>query len=136
MVKKQETIQKIDISPLLNVRNLLNDIIKVADNEYEYMGAIQAFEMAYELAWKTLKKVLESKGISEIYSPKETFRKSYLEGLISDFDQWNNYLKTRNFTVHVYNEDILYEVWNILPQFLKDLDSLIKKIKPYVESRK
>ena len=136
MLKKQATIEKIDITPLLSVRNLLNDIIKDADSEYEYMGAIQAFEMAYELTWKTLKKVLESQGISEIYSPKETFRKAYLEGFIADFDQWNGYLKTRNLTVHAYNEDILYDVWNILPKFLKDLDLLIKKIKPYVENGK
>ncbi|CAG8554465.1 7385_t:CDS:2 [Ambispora gerdemannii] len=90
MAKKTElkTIA-IDIKPLLTARNLLKNIVKDAENEYEQMGAVQAFEICYELAWKTLKKVLASQGIKEIYSPKEIFRKSYLEGTagrISDLD--------------------------------------------------
>ena len=133
---KKFTSEKIDISPLISVRNLLKNIIKEAGNEYEQMGAVQTFEICYELAWKTLKKILEIQGIKEVYSPKEIFRKAYLEGLISKFDPWNNYLKTRNLTVHTYHEDMLSEVWNILPQFLKDLDWMIKKIKPYASNRK
>jgi len=85
MAKKTElkTIA-IDIKPLLTARNLLKNIVKDAENEYEQMGAVQAFEICYELAWKTLKKVLASQGIKEIYSPKEIFRKSYLEGVLAD----------------------------------------------------
>jgi nucleotidyltransferase substrate binding protein (TIGR01987 family) len=97
-------------------------------SELEEMGGIQAFEMTYELAWKTLKKILMSKGI-EVYSPKETFRKSAAEGLINDFESWGEkYLETRNLTVHSYDADILADVWKVLPEFLKDLDFLIKKI--------
>lgn len=135
MVKKLNS-EEINIAPLISVRDLLTNMIKEADNEYEQMGAVQAFEIAYELAWKTLKKVLENQGLGEVYSPKEIFRKSYLEGLINDFDRWNDYLKTRNLTVHTYNEDVLYDVWAILPKFLKDLNLLIKKITPYVKNGK
>jgi len=127
---KKNSANIIDIQPLLSARKVLHDIVKDAENEYEYMGAVQAFEICYELAWTTLKKVLAFRGI-EAYSPREVFRKSYLEGLIPNFDTWINYLKTRNLTVHTYNEDILHDVWNILPQFLKDLDKLVKKIKDY-----
>ena len=124
--------RKIDIQPLLSARKVLHNIIKDAENEYEYMGAVQAFEICYELAWKTCQKILTFQG-KEAYSPKDVFRKAYLEGIIVDFDAWIEYLKTRNLTVHTYNEDTLYYVWHALPEFLKDLDLLIKKIKMYVK---
>jgi nucleotidyltransferase substrate binding protein (TIGR01987 family) len=97
------------------------------------MGGVQAFEMAYELSWKTLKKVLMSKGV-EVYSPKETFRKSAAEGLIREFEVWGEkYLETRNLTVHSYESDILAEVWKVLPEFLKDLEYLIAKIQEEIK---
>lgn len=124
----------IDIEPLVKTRNLLAKVLdKGTSSELEEMGGVQAFEMAYELAWKTLKKILMSKGI-EVYSPKETFRKSVAEGLISDFESWGEkYLETRNLTVHSYDADILAEVWKVLPEFLKDLDCLIIKIQEELE---
>lgn len=132
MKKNNIILGEIDFQPLLSARKVLHDIVKDAENEYEYMGAVQAFEICYELAWKTCQKILTFQGI-EAYSPRDVFRKAYLAGLVADFDAWIDYLKTRNLTVHTYNEDILYEVWYSLPQFLKDLDLLIKKIKLYAK---
>ena len=89
--------------------------------------------MSYELAWKTLKKVLMSKGV-EVYSSKETFLKAVAEGLIREFEVWKGkYLETRNLTVHSYEMDILSEVWKVLPEFLKDLEYLIAKIQEEIE---
>lgn len=119
----------IDIKPLLSTKFLLEKALNQSEkNELEEMGGIQAFEMAYELSWKTMKKILGFKGV-EVYSPKETFRKAAAEGLIENFDSWGEkYLETRNLTVHSYEEDILNNVWAVLPDFLKDLDLLIIKI--------
>ena len=121
--------EKLDLQPLLTTKKLLKKAIKEGTNsELEEMGGVQAFEMAYELSWKTLKKVLMSKGV-EVYSPKETFRKAAAEGLIREFEVWGEkYLETRNLTVHSYEADILAEVWKVLPEFLKDLEYLIAKI--------
>jgi hypothetical protein len=47
---KKLASEKIDISPLISARNLLKDIVKEAENEYEQMGAVQAFEICYELS--------------------------------------------------------------------------------------
>jgi nucleotidyltransferase substrate binding protein (TIGR01987 family) len=97
------------------------------------MGGVQAFEMAYELSWKTLKKILLSKGV-EAYSPKETFRKVATENLIREFEVWGEkYLETRNLTVHSYEADILAEVWKVLPEFVKDLEYLIAKIQAEIK---
>ena len=132
----KSSLKEFDIKPLLSARKVLSNIVKDAENEYEYMGAVQAFEICYELTWSTLKKVLIFQG-KEAYSPRDVvFRKAYLTGLIADFDTWIGYLETRNLTVHTYNEDVLYDVWYILPQFLKDLDALLKKIKTYAKNGK
>ncbi|CAJ0888621.1 7370_t:CDS:2 [Entrophospora sp. SA101] len=82
-------LEIIDIQPLISARNLLKNIIKDAENEYEYMGAS--------------------------YSPRDVFRKAYLTGLINNFDTWVSYLDTRNLTVHTYNEDVLYEILSKYP---------------------
>ena len=76
----------IDLQPLLATRKIIEIVLKEGtNNELEEMGGVQAFEIAYELSWKTLKKVLATKGV-EVYSPKETFRKAAAEGLIHDFE--------------------------------------------------
>jgi nucleotidyltransferase substrate binding protein (TIGR01987 family) len=119
----------IDLQPLLTTRQILESALqKGVNSELEEMGGVQAFEIAYELSWKTLKKVLATKGV-EVYSPKETFRKAAAEGLIRDFAAWGEkYLATRNLTVHTYENDALSNVWKVLPSFLSDLDYLISKV--------
>ena len=121
--------KNLDLQPLLTTKKILQKALKEGtSSELEEMGGVQAFEMAYELSWKTLKKVLMSKGV-EVYSPKETFRKAAAEGLIRELEVWGEkYLETRNLTVHSYEADILAEVWKVLPEFLKDLEYLITKI--------
>ena len=119
----------IDLQPLLKTKKLLEKVVKEGtSSELEEMGGVQAFEMAYELSWKTCQKILKTKGV-EVYSPKETFRKAAAEGLICEFEVWGEkYLETRNLTVHSYEADILADVWKVLPDFLTDLDYLISKI--------
>ena len=130
---KKETI---DIQPLLKTKYLLEKALQEGtSSELEEMGGVQAFEMAYELSWKTLKKMLMSKGV-EVYSPKETFRKAVAEGLIHEFEAWGEkYLETRNLTVHSYKEDILADVWKVLPEFLKDLEYLITKVQEEINKK-
>ena len=49
---------KLDLKPLISTRNFLAEIIQNAHNDYEKAGAIQAFEVCYELAKNTIRKVL------------------------------------------------------------------------------
>lgn len=44
-----------------------------ARSELEKAGAIQAFEICYELSWKTMKRILAYRGL-EANSPREVFR--------------------------------------------------------------
>ena len=50
--------EMINIDPLISTRNFLAEIIENARNDYEKAGAIQAFEVCYELAKNTIRKVL------------------------------------------------------------------------------
>ena len=40
----------------------LHDALQVAKSDLEKAGTIQYFEFTYELAWKTLKRILNGRG--------------------------------------------------------------------------
>ena len=119
---------KLDIEPLISARNFLQKALQEAKTELEIAGAIQAFEVCYELTWKTCRKILSLRG-THVYTSKEVFRIAGLEGLIPNAEPWFDYVEKRNITVHEYYEKIMEEVYPILPQFLKNLDILIKNLK-------
>ena len=74
---------EVNIEPLISTRDFLAEALQKAQNKFEVAGAIQAFEVCYELTWKTLKKVLNFQGI-EVFNPRDTFRLAAREGLISN----------------------------------------------------
>lgn len=51
--------------------------------DLEKQGIIQAFEFTHELAWKTMKNFLESKGQQELFGSKDTSRRAFNLDLIS-----------------------------------------------------
>jgi nucleotidyltransferase substrate binding protein (TIGR01987 family) len=118
---------QIEIKQLISTRNFLEKAIKEAKSELEIAGTIQAFEVCYELTWKTLKKVLNFRGI-ETFSPRETFRLAVREGLIISLENWFDYVDKRNTTVHAYEDEIMEKVYPILPKFLEDLNLLIDNL--------
>ena len=75
---------KLDINPLISTRNFLAEIIQNARNDYEKAGNIQAFEVCYELAKNTIRKILLFRAQEVHITPKEIFRLVALEGLIPD----------------------------------------------------
>ncbi len=71
----------------------------------EKQGVIQAFEYTHELAWKTLKDFLESRGNTDIYGSKDATKKAFLLDLIEDGEAWMQMIKSRNLTSHTYDEN-------------------------------
>ena len=120
---------KIDIKPLISTRNFLADIIQNAHSDYEKAGAIQAFEVCYELAKSTLRKVLLLRAQPVYATPKEIFRLAGLEGLIPNAETWFEFAKKRNKTSHTYDGEVAEEILQSLPNFLHYLDLLIAKLK-------
>ena len=77
----------------------------------EKAGAIQFFEMSFELAWKLMKDYLVFQGY-EVKSPREAIKKSFEIELIDNGKIWLEALSDRNLTVHTYDEtqaDAIYE---------------------------
>ena len=124
---------KINTRPLISTRNFLAEIIQKARNDYEKAGAIQAFEVCYELAKNTIRKILLLRAQEVPISPKEIFRLAGLEGLISDAEIWFEFAKKRNKTSHTYDGGVAEEILLSLPDFLRELDLLISKLKKIPE---
>lgn len=121
-------INNIDIDPLLKAQTFLNNALIEAKSELEKAGAIQAFEFCYELAWKTMKRLLAFRGV-EAASPREVFRLAAQEKLIDDPETWFEFIVKRNLTVHIYNRKVADDMFHFLPQFAKELNKLVLLIK-------
>lgn len=91
---------------------LLNDTLESdikALNDLEAMGLIQAFEMSFELAWKTLKDFLEYEGY-DVKSPRGTIREAFKQGYLPSAETWLQCLEDRNATTHAYDEEMAEQV--------------------------
>ncbi len=75
----------------------------------ERAGVIQFFEMSLELSWKLLKDYEEIEGYIAI-SPRDTIKKAFEWGILSNGHSWMDALSDRNLTVHTYNEELALKV--------------------------
>ncbi len=122
------TIHGINIEPFLKAQARFEQFRQHLTSDQEKAGAIQAFEFCYELAWKTMKRILEKKGI-EARSPRDCFREAALTGMINDPKPWFVFLEKRNMTVHTYEEAAVLAIITIFDQFSLELAQLIESIK-------
>lgn len=88
-----------------SVENLEEAVEIVEPNKFERQGLIKAFELAYELAWKTLQDYLKELGIEEVVGPKPVIRRAFTEGIITNGTVWQAMHQARNESTHLYDED-------------------------------
>jgi nucleotidyltransferase substrate binding protein (TIGR01987 family) len=119
---------EIDISPLILAFDQFHEALKIAQSDLEKAGTLQYFEFTYELAWKTLKRVLQARG-KVLNSPKTVIREAALEGLLDDPEIWFDFTKDRNDTVHSYNKSVANTIFKDLHLFDKEMTELIKRLK-------
>ena len=75
-------------------------------NDLEKEGVIQRFEMAVELAWKTLKDYLENAGISmQPVTPRSVVKEAFSARIIEDGQRWIDMLDHRNLLLHAYDSE-------------------------------
>jgi nucleotidyltransferase substrate binding protein (TIGR01987 family) len=97
--------------------------------ELEQQGVIQAFEYTHELAWNTLKDFLEERGVQNIYGSKDASREAFQAGLLNDGEVWMEMVKSRNQTVHTYDEaTVAAIVKSILGSYFFEFEALLKKL--------
>lgn len=92
------------------------------------MALVQAFEIAFELAWKTIKDYLEYSGI-KTDTPREAIKSAFSNNLIEDGKIWILMMEARNKTSHTYNQSFAKELANeILNEYTKQLHNLSEKL--------
>lgn len=73
-------------------------------------GTIQRFEFTFEIAWKLMREILVSRGVS-VNSPKMTIKEAFKEKFFEDGDGWIKMLEDRNLTSHTYKQDLANEIY-------------------------
>ena len=99
--------------------------------ERDISGIIQAFEYTFELAWKSLQKVLIKEGF-EPRGPKHCVELAIKHGHINfnDEDVWKEMLSDRNLTVHTYRAETATLVLNnIISKYVATFELLLKFFK-------
>ncbi|MEK7596966.1 MAG: HI0074 family nucleotidyltransferase substrate-binding subunit [Patescibacteria group bacterium] len=92
-------------------------------------SAIQRFEIAFDVCWKTLKEKLRQEYGIEAISPKKVFQESFKQTLIENDDIWISMTDMRNETAHAYNERFAEKVLLELPKIQTALEQLLWKLK-------
>ncbi len=102
-------------------------------NKIYTMALVQAFELAFELGWKTLKDYLEYNGIS-VNTPRETIKEAFSNNIISDGQSWIEMMEARNKTSHTYKEEFANQLaQDILNDYLKILNKLSDFLKGKID---
>jgi len=102
----------------------LDEVLKEEKTPTTRDAAIQRFEFTVELAWKSIQQFLRSQKII-CRSPKECLQESFKFGLIEDNPLWLKMIDDRNLTSHTYNEELVDQIYNRLPQYV----DILKKLK-------
>ncbi|MBF0139587.1 MAG: nucleotidyltransferase substrate binding protein [Magnetococcales bacterium] len=73
-------------------------------SQLEKEGAIQRFEFAFELAWKTLKDYMEEQGILiNPVTPRNVIKAAFAAKLLDDAQVWLEIMHHRNLLSHNYD---------------------------------
>jgi nucleotidyltransferase substrate binding protein (TIGR01987 family) len=108
----------------------LGEVLEMIKNTHENHdifrdSAIQRFEIAFDLCWKTLKEYLREKHGIETASPKKVFQESFKQGVIDNEDVWLTMTDMRNETTHAYDELFAEKVLVELPNIYSSLEKLL-----------
>ena len=120
-------IGKTNIEPLIKAFKKFEEFRVNDKTEQERAGTIQAFEYCFELAWKTMKRLLAERGVTT-NSPRETLRAAAAEKFIFNLESWFDFLEKRNITVHTYNIEEAQKVIDICENFSIEVKKFFQQI--------
>lgn len=118
---------------LLKATNRLEEALKQEETEITIDCTLHRFEFTFELAWKTMKDLMEYNGISEnTGSPREVLKSAFASGIIEDGDVWINMMLARNSLSHLYDEETSRKIYQDIKNKYIDL---IKKLNDTLEKQ-
>lgn len=102
-------------------------------SEAERGGLIQFFEVAFELAWKTLKDYLEADGF-QVKGPRDVLKQAFQLEVIQDGHAWIEALDDRNLTAHTYNEETALKIDQLIrSNYFPAISNLYQTLKAEAE---
>jgi nucleotidyltransferase substrate binding protein (TIGR01987 family) len=97
-------------------------------SDLEFAGLIKSFEIAFEMAWKTLKDLLYYEGF-DVKSPRATIQQANELGMITDSTPWIEALESRNVLSHKYDKDKAEEAEALIKEtYLPMLKEVLDKL--------
>lgn len=114
------------------------NVLKKADfnlaknDEIYRTGIVGQFNLTFELAWKAIQAVLQLHFVpsSESGSPREILKLAYMAGFIDDSETWLIMLKKRNISIHIYSEEDIDELIDLIRcSFIPAFDMLAKTLR-------
>lgn len=99
---------------LARLTAIVNEYKKRPLNEFEKDSVVQRFEFTHELAWKVMKSYAEYQGESELSGSRDATRWACNNHLIFNGQTWMNMIRSRNETVHNYDEQIVDDVVSMI----------------------
>lgn len=104
--------------------------------EYIEESVIQRFEYCIESSWKLMKKILLHIYGVETYGPKDTIKESHINHLISDPEVWWAMIKSRNQTSHMYDEDVVDDIYTyVVEEYVDALVLFYTHIQDVIQSK-
>ncbi len=133
----------LDFTPLnkavATLASALQETASRGDDLLARDGCIQRFEYTYELCVKSMRRQLEemadSPGEIDAMGYKDMLRVAVERGLIADAVPWFGFRELRNTTSHAYDPDKAAQVFNGIPRFLLQAQSLLDHLKTSVQSK-
>ena len=94
-------------------------------SKLEEQGLIKAFELVHELSWLTIKDYYQEQGDVSIQGSKDAFRLAFKRGLIKNGDIFMQSIKSRQLSVHTYNEETAEKLhFDILNNYFDEFNKL------------
>lgn len=95
-------------------------------SQLEKEGTIRRFEVAFELAWKTMKDYLEDNGlVLSPATPRNIMKEAFAAKLLDDGQIWIDMMLHRNLLSHTYDIKVFEEVLQTVAQrYFPALDKL------------
>ena len=104
-VRWKQRFQNFDRAVILLREPIARGVATLSVLERE--GTIQRFEVAIELAWKTLGDYLEYEGETlEVVTPRNVIKEAFSARVIEDGQVWMDMLDHRNLLSHTYDQTV------------------------------
>lgn len=98
------------------------------DNDVVKAGCIQYFEFTFELAWKSIKRLAEDEGVSDVTSPKSALKAAFARGWLEDEELWLDMLAARNRMAHTYHAADALQIFDRLSSFVNAFEALADRL--------